>query len=154
MNNEKNKNALLENAMKEVSDPFHELFECIKENQTKYVKLSTGNLDYNCYTEIDLNNFHSNEIPKEIEHKLQSDTKFLALVMVIKKLSSEQWGKLKSEAKLIHKPTFSEAGGIKADGSAQSEAGQQAEKIIAETIVNLVSEIKKKNKSDIVDMVE
>jgi len=154
LKNTQNKKEVLDKAIKDVSDPVEELFNCIKENQTRYIKLSTGYFDYNCFTDIDLNNFHSNEVPKQIADKLQSDSKFLALVMVIKNLSSDQWEKLKSEALLIYRPTFGDVGGVKTDGSAQSVAGQQAEKIVAETIVNLVSEIKKKNKSDIAVMIE
>jgi len=154
LKNTQNKKAVLDKAIKDVSDPVEELFNCIKENQTRYIKLSTGYFDYNCFTDIDLNNFHSNEVPKQIADKLQSDSKFLALVMVIKNLSSDQWENLKSEALLIYRPTFGDVGGVKTDGSAQSVAGQQAEKIVAETIVNLVLEIKKKNKSDIAVMIE
>lgn len=154
LKNTQNKKEVLDKAIKDVSDPVEELFNCIKENQNRYIKLSTGYFDYNCFTDIDLNNFHSNEVPKQIADKLQSDSKFLALVMVIKNLSSDQWEKLKSEALLIYRPTFGDVGGVKTDGSAQSVAGQQAEKIVAETIVNLVSEIKKKNKSDIAVMIE
>lgn len=154
LRNTENKKEVLDKAMKDVSDPFEELFNYIKENQSRYVKLSTGYFDYNCFTDIDLNNFHGNEVPKQITDKLQSDSKFLALVMVIKNLNSDQWQKLKSDALLLYRPTFGDVGGVKTDGSAQSVAGQQAEKIVAETIVNLVSEIKKKNKSDIADMIE
>jgi hypothetical protein len=147
-----NKKEVLEKAIEEIANPKETLINYIKDYQTRYVKKSTGIFDYNCFTDIDLDNFYSRGIPKEIEQKLLPDSEFLALVLSIKELSPEQWGNLKKEALKVFKPTFGEVGGAKSDGSAQSEAGQQAERKVGETIVGLVSELKKKDKAEIVEM--
>jgi hypothetical protein len=151
---QENKNQILEKALKEIPDPKEKLFGYIVEYQSIYVKKSTGTFDYNCFTDSDLLKFHDRDTPKQIESKLLHDTEFLALVLAIKNLTPEQWGNIKREALLIYRPTFAEAGGVKSDGSAQSAAGQQAEQKVAETIVNLVSTLKKKDKSEIVEMID
>lgn len=149
-----NKNEVLKMAIKDVPNPKEKLINYIKDYQSRYVKKSTGKYDYNCFTDDNLKEFYDRNIPKEIEQKLLMDDEFLALVLAIKELSPEQWGNIKSDALRVFKPIFDDVGGAKSDGSAQTEAGQQAERKVGETIVDLISKTKKKDKAEIVEMID
>ena len=131
-----------------------ELIDLVKKIQTKYVKLSTGTYDYNSFTDIDLDNFHKRDVPAEIEKNLLTDTKFLSLVITIKRLQPEQWGSIKSQALKTYRPSFAEVGGVKSDGSAQTVAGQIAEKEIVEKIIEVMSAIKSKDEKEIFKMID
>lgn len=149
-----NKNELLENIVEEISNPDEKLIELIKSYQTRYVKKSTGTYDYQAFTDNDLIKFYDRKVTDKLERKLSEDGEFLGLVLAIKEITPQEWGKLKNEALLVFKPTFGEAGGVKADGSAQTEAGQEAEREIAETIVDLVTKLKRKDKAQLIEMID
>lgn len=149
-----NKKEVLQQAIRDVPNPKERLIEFIQEYQTRYVKKSTGTYSYNCFTDNDLEIFYKRNTLNDIEQDLSKNGEFLALVLAIKELSPGQWAEIKSAALLIFKPTYGEVGGPKSDGSAQTEAGQQAERKVGETIVALVSTIKKRDKAEIVEMID
>ena len=149
-----NKKAVLEKAIAEVVSPEKQLIATIENYQARYIQKSTGTEEYNSVTTEDLARFYDRKTSKKIKNRLSEDTEFLGLVLALKELSPQSWAKIKSSALDVYKPTFSEVGGIKTDGSAQTQAGQEAEKLVSETIVDLASKLKRKDKTEIIEMID
>jgi hypothetical protein len=149
-----NKKAVLEKAIAEVVSPEKQLIATIENYQARYIQKSTGTEEYNSVTSEDLARFYDRKTPKKIKDRLSEDTEFLGLVLALKELSPQSWGKIKSSALDVYKPTYSEVGGAQPDGSAQTEAGQEAEKLVSETIVDLASKLKRKDKTEIIEMID
>lgn len=117
------------------------LTELILSIQKRYVRESSGERASQCFTDIDLNNFHSTDVPKTIANDLRRDNKFLAIVRSIQNLNSPQRTELLDKAASTYQPTWAQLGKI--DRRGQTDAGQQAQKEIADTVVGLVKEMLK-----------
>lgn len=98
--------------------------------------------------------FYERKIPNQIKDRLLKDAEFLGLVLALKELSPQSWGNIKRNALNVYRPTFGKVGGVQPDGSAQTEAGQEAEKQVSETIVDLASKLKRKDKTAIIEMID
>jgi hypothetical protein len=119
----------------------------IKEQQSIYVKESIGQMDYQCFTESDLQNFISKNIPNVIKLNLQKSNEYLTVVLAIKEMDPVARQNLLMSAQSTFKPTWEELGEISKKG--QTEAGQNAEKLIAQAIVDLTKSLLKKSEVDI-----
>jgi hypothetical protein len=124
-----------------------ELITIIKDQQASYVKDSWGPESYQCFTDVDLDNFNSSKIPEKISYNLKKDAKFIDLVLAIKQMPASKWKELKEICLKTYKPTWAEQGGINKNG--QTDAGQKAEKKVANTIVKLVVELLEKSVDEI-----
>jgi hypothetical protein len=124
-----------------------DLIKIIKDQQASYVKESWGTEGYQCFTDVDYNNFINSKIPEKVLINLKKDNKFIDVVLAIKQMPSSKWQELKELCLKTYKPTWAEQGSISRSG--QTDAGQKAEKMIAQTVVKLVVELLNKTDDDI-----
>lgn len=120
------------------------LIDKIKELQREYVRDSTGTEADQCFTADDFTQFKSDRKTAEIVERLQKDSDFKALLNSIKDMNPEQRGDLLDQALNKYRRTWSELHINPKTASAeevlkgQSKAGSDAEKLIAQTVVDLV----------------
>ena len=119
-----------------------ELIKVIKNKQKKHVKESSGKWAYECFTDDNLKSFKSSNVIKSIVDDLKVDRNFLSIAIATKKMSSQEWQKLRNQAISTFKPTWAELGRISPE--AQTDSGQTAEKMIAQAIVDLITNIREK----------
>lgn len=117
------------------------LFEIIKSKQTEKVKLSTGEYAYNSFTDKNLQEFISQNIPSQVTSELKKDNGFLDVILVIKAMNPTDRQKLLEKGATTYKQTFEQFGSVDPTGKAQTVDGQKAERLIAEAIVNLVKDL-------------
>jgi len=115
----------------------HPLIALIKQQQRVHVRESWGEWDYQCFTWDDLRWFQKEDVPAEITKKLAKDAKFAAIVRGIKEMKPAERNKLLKRASRTYKPTWAQLGRITRAG--QTDAGQEAERLIAGAIVQLVT---------------
>jgi hypothetical protein len=123
------------------------LIEIIREQQEKNVRLSYAEAASQNFSDLDLANFIKEKKPAKIAEELKRDNEFLDTVLAIKAMPATERQRLLERALTIYKPTWAQLGRI--DPKGQTEAGQKAEKVIAETIVNLVRDLSKLTDADI-----
>jgi hypothetical protein len=80
---------------------------------------------------------------------LRKDKEFTNVVLALKASPPHEQQKLLDAALNTRRPTWAELGRI--DRQGQTEAGQEAEKMIAEAIVNLVKELLRLPDEDIIN---
>ena len=123
------------------------LIEIIKQQQGKNVRESHGEEASQNFSESDLANFIKGKKTTKIAEELKRDNEFIDTVFAIKAMPPNERQKLLERASNTYKPTWAELGKI--DPHGQTEAGQKAEKMIADTIVNLVKELSNLSDEDI-----
>jgi hypothetical protein len=112
------------------------LREIIVEQQRTHVRESYGVRAHECFTEADLDQFIADERPSEIAAALRTSKRFMAVVALLKEMPPEQRQSFLNTCRRPLRPTWSQLGRISGEG--QTEAGQQAELLIAQAIVDLV----------------
>lgn len=113
------------------------LVSIIQNKQKLHVKESWGELAHECFTDNDLKNFISNRTASRISLELKHNPQFLDVVFAIRKMEhSERLALLKSANKPL-RDTWAKLGKITREG--QTLAGQKAEQLIAQAIVDLVN---------------
>jgi hypothetical protein len=128
------------------------LISIIKEQQNLYVKESTGTMDYQCFTDRDMQNFIDKNVPNIIRTNLLKSNEYLSVIIVVKRMDPINRQNLLQLAQNTFKPTFAEFGGISKKGQAQTEAGQNAEKMIAQAVTDLTKNLLKKTETEINSM--
>jgi gas vesicle protein len=116
-----------------------ELISIIQEQQRKNVRESWGELAHECFTDNDLDRFVQNKATERITESLKRDPQFLDIVLAIRKMQPGERSALLISADKPLRPTWREIGRISREG--QTEAGQDAERMIATAIVNLVKKL-------------
>lgn len=117
----------------------NDLIAIIKDQQKKNVKESSGEQAWQAFTTDNLNDFREKKTAESITDSLKHDPSFLEILRAIRGMEPGERSKLLLSAdKPLHR-TWAELGHIGADG--QTEAGQQAERIIARAIVDLVEQL-------------
>jgi hypothetical protein len=86
-----------------------------------------------------LDEFKKKATDKIVTNKLRHNGEFLEVVLAIKQMSLSEQQKLLDQALGTYKPTWAARGPISHEG--QTEAGQEAERIIAGAVVELVREL-------------
>jgi hypothetical protein len=122
------------------------LIEIIKQQQEKNVRLSYGEEASQNFSSVDLANFVREKTTAKIAEELKGNNEFLDTVSAVKAMPPAERQKLLDRAAVTYKPTWAQLGKI--DPSGQTEAGQRAERMIAEAIVNLVKELSKLPEAD------
>lgn len=115
------------------------LREIIEEQQKKNVRETHGIWAHQCFTDDDLNQFIQSGQPAKIARSLKGSKRFIAVVSALKKMPSAQRQKLLSSCRRPLRKTWAQLGRISPEG--QTEAGQQAERLIADAIVGLVEQL-------------
>ena len=123
------------------------LIEIILKEQRDNVRESYGELAGQNFTAKDLEDFKKAGTPANITARLKTDAEFLEIVLAIKQMSPTERQKLLHRGVNTFKPTWQQLGRI--DRAGQSKAGQMAERMIAEAIVNLVKELSKLSDEEI-----
>lgn len=123
------------------------LIEIIKQQQGKTVRESHGEEASQNFSESDLANFIKEKKTTKIAEELKRDNEFIDIVFAIKAMPRNERQKLLERASNTYKPTWAQLGKI--DPHGQTEAGQKAERMIADTVVNLVKELSTLSDEDI-----
>jgi hypothetical protein len=121
--------------------PDEMLIGIIKSAQKFHIKESWGDRASECFTDLDLERFHNSRVVNGIAVSLRQDEKFIAAVEALRALPLARRAEILDQASFIYKPTWAQLGRI--DRSGQTDAGQRAEKEIAEAIVGLARELLK-----------
>jgi hypothetical protein len=116
-----------------------ELLDIIKSAQQSKVRESIGiykgeNFDYDMLKE-----FKEQNVPQLVTERLKHNSYFIDVVLAIKQMRTGAREKLLSEGMRTYKKTWNELGRISPEG--QTEAGQEAERLLAQAIVDLVKEL-------------
>jgi len=123
------------------------LLGIIVEQQRKTIKESIGPEAFQSFTDEDLQRFKANRMTERIVADLRNDNRFLEVVLAIKAMKPAERQQLFKTAGKTYKPTWAKLGKISREG--QTEAGQQAEMLIAQAIVNLAREWLQQPEEDI-----
>lgn len=115
------------------------IIDVIKIKQDRHIRKSYREGD--CYTWADFDDLKSSDKLGRIVENLNSNSHFLQMVLETNKLSAEEWGVLREEALATYQGTWDEIGKVGPDG--QTQAGQEAQKLIANKIVDLVSKLRR-----------
>jgi hypothetical protein len=113
------------------------LEEVIKNQQKSNVKASHS--EHNCFTSKDLEMFKNQKKHNQIVADLMNDNSFIDLIISIKNMTPTERQALLSRCANISKPTWNSLGEISSKG--QTDAGNEAELLIAEAIVAKVKEV-------------
>jgi len=111
----------------------------IKQQQRANVRKSYGKLAGQCFTDADLERFVHLQRPLKIANALRRRPQFRKLVLAIKNLPQRGRDELFDRCSTISRPTWAELGRVSSAG--QTEAGQSAEILIAQAIVNVMREL-------------
>ena len=125
-------------------DVAESLIEIIRASQKRYVRESWGERSSECFTSLDLDNFHDSNVVKRLVEEMRKNKKMIAVSESLKNLPIPLREDVLEKATSTYKPTWAQIGKI--DRRGQTEAGQQAEKEIASAIVTLASDLAKGNK--------
>lgn len=116
-----------------------ELVSIIQEQQKAQVKESSGQQEWQCFTEDDLKRFVDNKKLDSITEQLKHTPRFLNVVLGVRLMEPGHRAELIRSADKPLRPTWSQLGRISPEG--QTDSGQNAEKMIASAIVRLVKEL-------------
>jgi len=116
-----------------------ELLEIIKSQQKAEVKASSGESASTSFTTDDLKEFKRKNVPESVANKLKGDSHFIDVVLAIKQMEPTPRQKLLNQGMETYKKTFDQLGQVSREG--QTNAGQEAEQLIAKAVVDLVKEL-------------
>jgi hypothetical protein len=120
------------------------LIDLIQQLQHEHVRDSFGVQAGQCFTDKDLARFKADRVTAELVGQLKDDKDFLAIVDSIRGMGSAERTKLLDRAQQTYKKTWAELGYDPATSppaklrEGQTDAGQEAERSIAEAVVELV----------------
>jgi hypothetical protein len=117
------------------------LIEIIKREQHDSVRESYGELRGQNFSDDDFASFMKQRKIASITERLRTGGEFLDVVLAIKRMPAADRQKLLDQGSNTYKQTWAELG--KVDKTGQTTAGQKAERMIAEVIVNLVKDLSK-----------
>lgn len=127
------------------------LIDIIKEAQKANVRASTGVDSYNSYTNDDLTQFTDRKRPEAIAMEESRSREFHAVVLVVKRMPPiDREGLLRAAIQPL-RPTYAELGRVVSDGSGQTDAGQRAELLVAEAIVDEMQRMLKKSEKELLE---
>jgi len=116
-----------------------QLAEIIRRQQHLRVGESTGEQDWQCFDWNDWRAFNEQNVPVAVVKQLGEDAEFKQLVEQIRQMDAAARNRLLVRASKVYKPTWAQLRQVSPAG--QTEAGQLAEKRVAEAIVELVRQM-------------
>lgn len=119
--------------------PPQTLDEVIKQEKHTSVRDSYGENRNECFTDDDLANFKRNNVPGSIVRRLRESQDFVNIILDLKSKSEPERHALLLAGRSSYQPTWEEIGSISPAG--QTRAGQDAQRIIGATIVDLAEEL-------------
>jgi len=123
------------------------LIDLIKSQQGKYVRESYGLQAGQCFTDVDYNSFEQDKTTSKIVGQLRQDGDFRTLVSAIKAMQPDKREDLLARAAKTYKSTWAELNMNPTTApreqliKGQTDAGQKAEREIAEAVVDLVKQM-------------
>jgi Caspase domain len=118
-----------------------ELLEIIKSEQRSKVRESSGVNNGQNFSDDMLKEFKGQDVPQSVTERLKHNSYFIDIVLAIKQMRPGTREKLLNEGMRTYKKTWVELGRISPEG--QTDAGQEAERLIAQAIIDLVMELSK-----------
>jgi hypothetical protein len=115
--------------------PEQMLADVIRWQQHVEVRKSTGEWAYECFTDVDFDAFVRAKRPEKVVEWLKTAPDFRTMVTALRSLPAEKREKVFAEARLIAHPTWRQLGFIDRSGNGQTEAGHQAERLMATAMV-------------------
>lgn len=115
------------------------LSEIIVAKQRLYVKESWGESAYQSFTDTDLKAFTEANQPARIVDELKHDNEFLQIVLAIRAMDPAARQRFLNACRKPLHQTWAQLGHITKDG--QTEAGQKAELMIANAIVDFAKQL-------------
>jgi hypothetical protein len=131
------------------------LITTIRKKERDNVRESWGIRSDQCFTDVDLEKFKKRNAPAQVSAELQRDNGFIDVVLAIKAMLPNERQKLIDRAARTYHKTWAELALDPATTSpeqlraGQTEAGQQAERMIAETIADLIRTLCERSADDI-----
>jgi hypothetical protein len=116
--------------------PEQMLTDLIVWQQRKYVRTSTGELAHECFTDVDFESFNAAGYPSKIVSRLKKAKDFEVIAAALRTLPGDQLAEVTKAAKQIARPTWRQMGFIDPEGRGQTEAGHEAELMIATAIAD------------------
>jgi len=116
-----------------------ELIEIIKSQQKAEVKESSGESASQNFSKKDLEDFKKKNVPKSVADRLKGDSHFIDVVLAIKQMEPTPRQNLLNQGIQTYKKTWTQLGKVGPEG--QTEAGQEAEQMIAKAVVELAKEL-------------
>jgi hypothetical protein len=114
----------------------HALIKLIRERQAQEVGLSTGEWDYECFTDGKLEEFVRRDVPGQATKRLMTEEDFCRILTDVRGMSASERSLLLQCARRCYRPTWAELGRVSKDG--QTTAGQRAERLLAEAIADFL----------------
>ena len=111
------------------------LITLVKSVQRRYVRDSFGTNADQCFTDVDLATFRKNRTVEQIVKELSGSRRMTAIVSELKSMPVVRQEEILDKANSTFKATWAQLGKI--DRAGQTEAGQIAEREIAEAIVRI-----------------
>lgn len=111
------------------------LITLIRSYQRRYVRESFGTSADQCFTDVDLVSYRKDRRIDQIVKELSGSRRISAIVSELKAMSVVQQEEVLDKAGSTFRPTWAQLGKI--DRAGQTEAGQIAEREIAEAIAGL-----------------
>ena len=115
------------------------LQDVVRWQQQKHIRKSIGELANECFTDADFAAFRAGDIPRQIVTGLRKTEDFKVIAAELRKLSPDRLTEAVSQVRRIARPTWRQMGFIDREGRGQTEAGHQAELMIAAAIVDAFS---------------
>jgi hypothetical protein len=116
-----------------------ELLVVIKSQQQSEVKESYGEYRGQNFSDEDLKAFKEKNTPQAVAERLRRDGHFIDVVLAIKRMEPGARQQLLGVGVQTYRKTWAELGRMSREG--QTEAGQEADRLIAKAIVDLVKEL-------------
>jgi hypothetical protein len=112
----------------------HPLYAFVRDQQHRFVRPSFNEQD--CFTWVDLGSLRERLASGEVAQLIQADADFGGVCDAVKRNSPAERDGLFNAALRIYRPTWAQLGRI--DPAGQTDAGQQADILIGQTVVGLV----------------
>jgi hypothetical protein len=116
--------------------PEQMLVDLVQWHQRRAVRMSTGTLAHQCFTDDDYKRFVAGQIPLRIVTRLKGADDFAAIVAALRTFPREKLVTELRSARRHARPTWAQIGFIDPQGRGQTEAGHAAELQIAAAIVD------------------
>lgn len=116
--------------------PEQMLTDLILWQQRNYVRTSTGELAHECFTDVDFESFKAANYPRKIVSPLKKAKDFEVIAAALRSLPGDQLAEAIKAAKQIARPTWRQMGFIDPEGRGQTEAGHEAELMIAAAVAD------------------
>jgi len=115
----------------------------LERSQRQYVRLSTGELAHECFTDADLAQFMRGKVAQGVAAEARASAEFKAIVGSLLALPVTDRTRWLDQARRHYHPTWGQLGRITRDGSGQTDAGQHAERVVAAALTAVAEELLK-----------